>query len=129
MKGRFYHGFEVCSPRYCARHFGLTQAMPMPIPYSFEFPFMSKLKYKSSENEPFDCCSKITKTIHSRYSIDIEEFRPNPDRTPEWAIWWTSTFFVDRFEDAIRFAMEWVKPFNPQPKQKVTDRTSRKVTR
>lgn len=35
IKGKFYSGFEVYSPQYGARQFGLSQSILMPIPYTF----------------------------------------------------------------------------------------------
>ncbi|XP_056161654.1 uncharacterized protein LOC130135866 isoform X2 [Syzygium oleosum] len=113
-KGRFYHGFEIYSPQYCARQFGLAQGIPMPIYYSLEFPFTEKTKYKSTENGPFSCCSEITESMYARFSVD--EFSPDPQSTPDYDQWWG--LYYRRYFINARSALKRIKPFTSPIKGK-----------
>ncbi|XP_048136107.1 uncharacterized protein LOC115748489 isoform X2 [Rhodamnia argentea] len=113
-KGRFYHGFEIYSPHYCARQFGLAQGLPMPIYYSLEFPFSQKNKYKWTEMGPFSCCSEITRIMHARFSVN--EFSPDPKSTPDYNQWWG--LYYHRYFRNAGSALKRIKPFASRIKGK-----------
>ncbi|KAI3443164.1 uncharacterized protein J3R85_000058 [Psidium guajava] len=113
-KGRFYHGFEIYSPHYCARQFGLAQGIPMPIYYSLEFPLRQKNKYKWTDNGPFSCCSEITRIMHARFSVD--EFSPDPKSTPDYNQWW-GRYYLRYFRNA-RSALKRIDHFASRIKGK-----------